>query len=68
MADVIVREADQTTAELESEIRRTRARMGGSIDAIGAKLNPARLKRRATMVLGILALGAVIRAAVRKWA
>lgn len=68
MADVLVKEVAKTPAEIESDIRHTRARMGEDIDAIGAKLNPARLKRRATMVLGILALGAVIRAAVRRWA
>jgi hypothetical protein len=68
MADVLVKEAAKTPAEIESDIRHTRARMGADIEAIGAKLNPARLKRRAKMMLGMLALGAVIRAALRRWA
>jgi hypothetical protein len=61
------RDQDKTPAELKADIRHTRHRMDQDLAAIGAKLRPSRLKRPAKVVLGILALGAMIRAAIRKW-
>lgn len=51
--------ADRNTAEIRADIERTRARLGATVEALGAQLNPSHLAQRAKDSLREATIGKV---------
>jgi ElaB/YqjD/DUF883 family membrane-anchored ribosome-binding protein len=51
--------ADRNTAEIRADIERTRARLGATVEALGAQLNPSHLAQRAKDTLREATIGKV---------